>query len=151
MKRQAFSLMEVIIVIVIMGIMMAAIIGLQQIKETAKVESAEHVIITVYNSGKTWAVMKATEDYTGINMEDLKKTYAIAHDFNPKKSNPWAGDIKVEPYGTTPDKRIHFVITLTDVPKNSCIALVKKLSHRTYVKLPYCTNHGNSSDFSIVF
>ena len=157
-KKNGFSLMELIIVIVIIGILISAVVGLNGQKETAKISAAEQVVIQLSNAAQSWAVMKASENYTTVEIGDKTKAASLVgmgilpSEFDVEKANPWAGDIKIEKYSSSKN---HFQIVLDNIPTNSCAALSNKFQNKAYVQ-PVCgtpvnTDKSITSDITIVF
>lgn len=153
-NKGGFSLMELIIVIVIIGILIAAIVSLAGQKEVAKVSAAEQVITQIGTAAQGWAVMNATEDFTNISLNELIGT-TLPDNFNVNKANPWSSGIEVAVATnvTVGNPKNHFKITLKDVPAPQCEALVNKFENKVVESSENTTACGTtgSKDFVAVF
>lgn len=150
-KKSGFSLMELIIVIVIIGILIAAVVGLSGQKETAKVSGAEQVIMQISNATQSWATQQGSESFTLVNLTALTTANILPTGFTTAKANPWAGDITVNVApAVVPNSINHYVITLTNVPTQACTALSNKFTNKTIVA-PVCTPAAGSTTFAATF
>lgn len=139
--KSGFSLMELIIVIVIIGILISAVVGLNGQRETAKISAAEQIVIQLMNGTQSWAIMEAKEDYatfTGANgVSTLVTAGILPADFDAARANPWAGAITITGSGAGTVKN-HYVIGLSNLPASSCNALINKFSNKAFAT-PTCT------------
>jgi prepilin-type N-terminal cleavage/methylation domain-containing protein len=150
-KKSGFSLMELIIVIVIIGILIAAVVGLSGQKETAKAAAAEQVIMQISNATQSWAVQQGSENFTLVNLPAVVATGILPAGFTTARANPWAGNITVTVApAVVPNSINHYVITLTNVPTQQCTTLINKFTNKTIV-VPVCTPTAGSSSFAATF
>lgn len=103
-RRSGFSLMELIIVIVIIGILIGAVIGLSNQREVAKVSAVEQLIAQTITATNGWSALNGTENYTELNTGNqangtgydiLVTAGSLPANFNVKKAHPWNGEAHV--------------------------------------------------------
>lgn len=163
MRKSGFSLMELIIVIVIIGILIGAVVGLSSQREVAKVSAAEQMIAQTITSTNGWAALQGQDDFTPLNAGDpaegtgykiLKDNGSLPANFDPKKMHPWngtahvyslddgsgaikgvanAGDSSGTFTTTAGNKQNHFVIELNNLPTFACKALNNKFKNKHYI------------------
>lgn len=165
MKKSGFSLMELIIVIVIIGILIGAVVGLSSQREVAKVSAAEQMIAQTITSTNGWAALRGEDNFTALNAGDVNEGtgYQILRDngslpanFEPKKMHPWngtahvysldggggrihapidAGDSVGAFTSTAGNKQNHFIIQLNNLPTFACQALNNKFTNKHYIDI----------------
>jgi prepilin-type N-terminal cleavage/methylation domain-containing protein len=155
-SKSGFSLMELIVVIVIIGILISAVIGLSGQKETAKAAAAEEVIMQVSNATQSWATQRALEDFTSVNIAALKTGGILPNNFTENRANPWGGTITVAvAANTVPNFINHYTISLTNVPTEVCPNLVNKYINKTFAAAgaagSTCTATSGSNTFAATF
>ena len=148
-KKSGFSLMELIIVIVIIGILISAVIGLNGQRETAKISAGQQVVLQIMNASQGWAVQNASEDFTNINLANLIGN-TLPATFDEKKANPWAGNITVAVQGAAGNQINHYTVSLTNVPAKSCTAIKNALTNKTIIA-PTCVAAGGADTLSATF
>lgn len=162
MRKSGFSLMELIIVIVIIGILIGAVVGLSSQREVAKVSAAEQMIAQTITSTNGWAALQGQDDFTPLNVgaadegtgyEILKANGSLPANFTPKKMHPWNGTAHVYSLGdgsggikgvvgggtvgaftsSAGNLQNHFVIELNNLPTFACTALNNKFKNKHYI------------------
>lgn len=162
MRKSGFSLMELIIVIVIIGILIGAIVGLSSQREVAKVSAAEQMIAQTITATNGWAALQGQDDFTPLNVGDvdegtgyeiLRKNGSLPANFQPKKMHPWNGTAHIYSLGdgsggrqgtvggglggnftsSAGNLQNHFVIELNNLPTFACTALNNKFNNKHYM------------------
>jgi len=69
--KNGFSLMELIIIIVIIGILISVVIGLNKQRESAKIVAAEKIINNLKNSSEMWKVCLSKNNFQNISINNV--------------------------------------------------------------------------------
>lgn len=161
-KKSGFSLMELIIVIVIIGILIGAVVGLSSQREVAKVSAAEQMIAQTITATNGWAALRGEDNFTRLNDGDadsgtgyqiLRENGSLPANFDPKKMHPWNGTAHIYSLddgsgsvhgvvdggdssgaftSTAGNLQNHFVIELNNLPTFACSALNNKFLNKHY-------------------
>lgn len=163
MRKSGFSLMELIIVIVIIGILIGAVVGLSSQREVAKVSAAEQMIAQTITATNGWAALRGEDNFIPLNAgrvtegtgyEVLRDNGSLPANFEPKKMHPWNGTAHVYslddgsggPHAvidggdsagsftsTAGNLQNHFIIELNNLPTFACSALSNKFTNKHYI------------------
>jgi prepilin-type N-terminal cleavage/methylation domain-containing protein len=88
--KSGFSLVELIIVIVIIGILIAAIVGLSGSKETAKLVSCKEQILNVKKTTDSYLTSRGTSMYSSLGATSQPQIQNFVSNGYVFPNNPWA-------------------------------------------------------------
>lgn len=120
-KRNAFTLLELSIVLAIIGILIVGVVGISSgLRQTAFITEAAQNINALHGSANQYLAIGNT-NFTGISITALQTANLLPAGFSGTATNPWGGNYSVAANASDSSK---IDIQLTSVPTNAGNKLV---------------------------
>ena len=143
MFRKGFTLLEMMIVLAIISVLLAAILPAMSARNTAKISSAAQTIRSLHEASSAWLAHGHTT-YTGISIAVLQTAGLLPTGFTAASDNPWGGAYSVS--ANTDANKLD--ITVGSVPSGAGSALVN-IFRPNAASTP--TYNGDTKVFTVTF
>lgn len=121
MNRKAFTLIELVLVLVIIGVLAAILIPALSMRDKANISKAKGEIRSLH-AGALGYLSAGRTTFTGVSVANLVSEGHLPANFTGTGSNPWGGDYTVT---VNASDATQVDIALTTVPANAGADLVR--------------------------
>lgn len=125
LNNAGFTLVELLLVISIIAILIAAIMPAVGTTESARISTAERDIEQLHSAAMQY-LSRGRTTYNGISITQLKNDGILGNNFSETGTNPWGGDYSMAPASNNN----YVIIILTNIPDESGNALLRKFNQK---------------------
>ena len=126
MKKQkrngAFTLIEIMIVIGIMGVILAILLPAIGTKKSANIQATSQSVVSLYTAANSWLSNHGVQNYTGLDISVLISEDLVPGGFDG--TNIFGGNFTVDPVAADATA---LVITITSTPEYAGQPIADKL------------------------
>ena len=121
-RNGAFTLIEIMIVIGIMGVILAILLPAIGTKKSANIQATAQSVVSLYTASNSWLSNHGVQNYTGLDIDVLITENLVPGGFDG--TNIFGGSFTVDPSAADATA---LVITATSVPEYAGQPIADKL------------------------